>query len=776
MSAAILFAGTLLLSPAVVPPERLDDVEATRPSGVDAQAQAEVVLALVIDAQGVVQAVRVLESGGEAFDAAAIEAARQFRFNPAREGDTPIPVEIEFAYVFEAEPAPRPVSSDIDEEETIQLVTTPVEATRVELSAEDGERIAGSQGDAIKSAQVLGGVGRPSLGTGELVLWGSAPSDTRRQVDWILVPRLFHLGGGRSVVPSPRVDTVSVVPGGFGPAYGRAIGGLVLVSTAGPPDREDRQGAYARIDPIDVGVGVDTFAGEQGHLWVSARRSVLTQTFGRVAPESTRAVVPLPESWDYQSRADVALRSDLTLTVLGLGAEDRVTRTLPARTEDIAFSERAFAGFHRLGARLAWTGPDGSAAEVATWFGVDRDRTQQDFTTVAVGARTDTWRGGVRLAQQRPLHSWLEVRWGIDAEVARAALRREGALTLPAREGDVIVYGQHPGDRVGSDAWRSTQGSMAAHVTTAFSWGGGRWRLEPGLRVEPMVQTGDRILPVRPIEPEVGYADVELALMPRGELIWSPLEALRWFVAAGRYTQAPDAADLSPIFGNPRLTPATADHAVLGGEGGPTRWLSMGATGFFIRSQDRTGRHPEATPPTAELLLSEGRGRSFGGQFAVTARPTDAIDARFVYAWTRSQRRDPGREAWRRSDFDQPHLLTVVLGWKHRSGLSVGGRATLTSGFPRTAVVNAVPNARAAQWDPIFGPQNAQRLPTFFELSVRTAYAHRWSTGELSVWLDVQNATHRANAYEFFYSVDYAQRGVVRGLPILPLLGLEVRT
>jgi TonB family protein len=771
-----LLAGVLLAAPTVTPPERIDAVEAVRPAGVDPALEVEVVLALVIDANGVVQEIEVLESGGTPFDQAAIEAARAFRFTPAREGDTPIPVEIEFVYVFEPVPPPVEVSAGIDEVETVQLVVELVDATRVSLDGEEAERIAGSQGDAIKSAQVLGGVGRPSLGTGELVLWGASPSDTRRQVDWILVPRLFHLGGGRSIVPSPRVGSVSVVPGGFGVAYGRAIGGLVMVETADPPERSERMGAFARVDPIDVGAGVDTFAGERGHLSLAARRSVLTQTFGRVAPTSTREVVPLPESWDYQARADVELRSDLTLQVLGLGAEDRVTRSLPARTEDVAFTERAFAGFHRLGARLAWTGSDGRAAEVAAWFGVDRDRTRQDFTTVAVAAGADTWRGGVRLAQQRPLKPWLELRWGVDAELARAVLERDGALTLPAREGDVTVFGQPPGDRVGSDAWRSTQGSIAAHVTTAFSWGEGRWRFEPGVRVEPMVQTGDRILPVRPIEPEVGYADVEVVLLPRGQLVWSPVERIRTFVAGGRYAQAPDAADLSPIFGNPRLTPARADHAVLGTEVAPASWMSLGATGFFIRSRDRTGRAPEPTPPTAGLLRSEGRGRSFGGQFVVAAQPVESVDARLVYAWTRSERGDPGASMWRRSDFDQPHLLTAVVGWRHRTGVSVGGRATMTSGFPRTAVVDAVPNARAALWDPIFGEHNAQRLPTFFELSLRTAYAYTWSTGAMSVWLDVQNVTHRGNAFEFFYSVDYQQRGLVRGLPILPLLGVEVRT
>ncbi len=665
----------------------------------------------------------------------------------------------------------------MDEVETVQMVRAPLRSTQEALTAEEGERVPGSQGDAVKAAQVLGGVGRPALGTGELVIWGAAPTDTRRQVDWILVPRLFHLGGGRSVLPSPRVDSVLVVPGGFGPDYGRALGGLVIVTTAPPPARARRgAGGYLRADPIDVGAGADTFAGERGHIALSARRSILSQTFGRVAPASTRAVVPLPESWDYQAKAHVDLRDDVTLEILGLGAEDRVTRTLPGRTQDVAFSESAFGGFHRLGSRLRWTGQGGSSSEVAGWFGVDRDRLRQDFTTVAIADHNDTWRGGVRLAQARPLTAWLELRWGVDAEVARASLRREGALTLPPREGDRVVFGQPPGDRVGADAWTSTQGSVAGYVTTAFSWGQGRWRFEPGLRLEPTVRTGDRILPVRPIEPEVGYADVDVVAQPRAQLRWAPHEAISAFVAGGRYSQAPAATDLSPVFGNPRLSPALGEHAVLGVQGRPMKWMSLGATGFFIRSHERAGRTAGPTPPMAQLLRSEGDGRSYGGQLVAAAEPLASVSTRLVYGWTRSQRRDPGASAWRLSDYDQTHLVTALASWSHRSGVSVGGRVTVTSGFPRTSVVDAVPDVRAGQWDPVFGPHNVQRLPAFFELSVRAAYARSMQWGALHAWIDVQNATNRANAYEFFYSADYGRRGLVRGLPILPLLGLEVRT
>lgn len=786
----ILLRAALLTAP-VDDPSTLDDPQATpaleltppvltdspvmpRPAGTDPTAPAEVVLTLVIDETGAVTSATVLSSTDPAFEPAALQAAQAFRFTPAREGTTPIAVEIEFAYVFE--PEPPPPEQGIDEVEEVIAPRPPLDTTATRLDAEEGEKVAGSQGDAVKAASVLGGVGRPAMGTGELVLWGTPPGETRRQVDWILVPRLFHLGGGRSILPSPRVDAVHVSAGGYGARYGRALGGLIRVSTAPPPQRTRTVGGYVRADPIDVGAGVDTFAGERGHIALSARRSVLTQTLGRIAPASTRVVMPLPDSWDYQAKAHVDLRPDLSLQVLGLGAEDRVVRSLPARTDDVAFTETTFAGFHRLGARLQWTSDDGSTSELSTWFGVDRDRVQQDFTTVAVALRDDTWRGGVRLAQARPLSRWFELRWGIDGEVGRASIRRAGALTLPAREGDIAVFGQPPGDRVGTDAWRSTQGSIAAYATPVFSWAHDRWRFEPGIRIEPTIQTGDRILPVRPIEPAIGYADAGVAVLPRAQLRWSPLAELTAFVAGGRYQQSPDPSDLSPIFGNPRLRPATAEHGVVGLRGQLPGHLSLAATGFWIRARDVAGRTPGPTPPTAALLTPDTDGRSFGGQLVVSAEPGRNVTARVVYGWTRAERRDPGASSWRRSDFDQPHLVTALASWSHRSGFSLGGRATLTSGFPRTAVTTAVPNTRSGDWDPVFAAHNADRLPWFFELSLRTAYRYRASWGSLSTWLDVQNATARRNAAEFFYSTDYSRRGVVQGLPILPMLGLEVRT
>lgn len=753
----------------LTPPSLIEDVPVDSPT--DHDEDVEVLLALVIDTKGAVIEVRVLESGGAAFDARARQAARRFRFSPAYEGDTAIEVEIEYLYVFEGQVAEN---DGIDETDTIVLRREPRQAAESAMDGDEGERVPGGQGDAVKAAQALGGVGRPALGTGELVLWGAAPSDTRRQVDWIMVPRLFHVGGGGSILPSARVQTVRVTPGGFGPAYGRALGGLVIVSTKGRPAREG-VGGFARLDPINVGGGVDTVVVDKGYVSLAARRSILTQTYGRVAPASSRAVVPLPQSWDYQAKGEVELRGGTTLEILGLGAEDHLERSIPTTSADRAFAERSFSGFHRLGARMRWQA-QGSTSEVATWFGVDRSRLRQDFSEVDVLSAQDVWRGGLRLGQTRGLNRVLALRWGVDAEIARAASSRDGALTLPAREGDVVAFGQPPGDRVAEDRWHATQASIGAYVGVPLTWASGRWQLEPSLRLEPSVAAGDRILPVRAVEPQVGYANVDVAWLPRGRIRWTPLDPISVFAAGGQYAQQPDPADLSAVFGNPRLRSARAEHAVAGVQTHLGSRVDLDATGFFIRSRRRAGRTDSPTPPTAELLQSKQDGRSFGGQMVARVRPTDQTAAHVVYAWSRAQRRDPGRTTWRLFDFDQTHLLQAMASWRHRTGVELGGRCVLTSGFPRTAVVDARYDARQGRWDPLFGEHNAVRLPMFFELSARVGYVHEASWGSVHTWLDLQNATHRANASEWFYSADYGQRARVRGLPILPLLGVEVRT
>ena len=52
----------------------------------------------------------------------------------------------------------------------------------------------------LKVVENLPGVARSAAGSGTLVVWGSAPQDTRVYVTGVHVPRLYHDGGYRSIV------------------------------------------------------------------------------------------------------------------------------------------------------------------------------------------------------------------------------------------------------------------------------------------------------------------------------------------------------------------------------------------------------------------------------------------------------------------------------------------------------------------------------------------------------------------------------------------------
>jgi iron complex outermembrane receptor protein len=92
----------------VTPPTVKTHVDAVYPTSSLAEREhGDVVLALTVDVDGHVSKVDVLESGGAGFDEAAIVAARQWTFAPAKRAGRPIPSRIRVPFHF-APPAPPP--------------------------------------------------------------------------------------------------------------------------------------------------------------------------------------------------------------------------------------------------------------------------------------------------------------------------------------------------------------------------------------------------------------------------------------------------------------------------------------------------------------------------------------------------------------------------------------------------------------------------------------------------------------------------------------------
>lgn len=282
-------------SQTLVPPALLERAEATYPAAAKEQRlSAQVALRLSVDESGAVTDVEVLEPAGNGFDEAAIEAARRFRFEPARRGGTPIASRIKYVYAFElpveasppvAAPAappvvtlapsqPSPVSAptapppaavvDVNVEGQLtaeQKLQQSADAVNVidmrrarEQAADMGEVLARSQGVTVRRS---GG-----LGSGErFALNGLYDEQIAKFIDGIPL-EITSFTFGVSTIPVNFVDHVEIYRGVVPIRFGAdALGGAVNFVT----DQEYRTHASASYQIGSFGLHRATAGGRYRH-------------------------------------------------------------------------------------------------------------------------------------------------------------------------------------------------------------------------------------------------------------------------------------------------------------------------------------------------------------------------------------------------------------------------------------------------------------------------------------------------------------------------------
>lgn len=820
--------------------------------------QASVLLELVVGEDGLVREAKVVESGGAAFDVAALEAAKGFVFSPAEVEGVPTAIRLRYQYDFVLkveEPAPAVVPPSLGGRVIEQGTGAPLEGVKVRAGAQvattdaqgrfefgelpegevevslEGEGIAplfgaevvkagerlevtyevpkrtapttpgvlmeivvtaprgrreavstkvdagqarsvpGAGGDVVRVVESLPGVARAGAGQGNLIVWGAAPEDTRVYVDGVPLPRLYHESGVRAVIHPRFVQSVELIPGAWGAAYGRGLGGLVLVETQAPT--QEGLGGAVGVDLYDASAALGYLGPEGGSVGASARYGLLDRVGGLVSQDA-QAFVPLPQYWDGQVRAGQRWLDGRSLDVVAVGAGDRLSRGVPNPDPALETQESRALDFARLYARYE----DDQGAQGRTllvpWVGVERRSRVDRYGAVTTEARAEGWSAGLRAQRRQQPQAWLSLEYGLDVEAALQRHERGGSLALPAREGDARVFGQPPPDQRTSDAYEVASLGVAPWLEARAAWFGERLRLVPGLRLDSNLRSASRRIPPTSTLPEVGLYRFDPALEPRLALEGEPWGPLTLRAAAGVYRQLPPPAELSARFGNPDLPPSRGQHALVGFAWRAPWELELEVTGFVSRTELLPARSQRETPVLAQALEPTGQGQAQGLQALLRLRPRDGFFGWAAYTRSRALRKDGPGAGWRRFDFDQPHALTAVLGWSQPQGWEVSGRLRYATGAPRTPVVGAVYDLTRDRHEPQFGARNSTRLPDFFQLDLRLGRA--WGlegAGSVAAYLEVTNATGRENVEEFVYSADYTQRGSIQGLPLLPVVGVQ---
>jgi TonB family protein len=838
------------------PPKLVTFVEAEYPeSEKTANKTAAVVVQIGIGADGLVTDVKVLETAGPAFDAAAVAAVRRFVFEPAEINDKPAPIRINYRYQFvlkealpttailtgvvRSRPGGEPLAnvelslddgtktttdaegrftfadlapgrrrvllsrSDLKalqtEEELVAgqkleaiyeiellpvggsdepsddleiVITVPKlvkQTVSTKIEADEGRRVAGTQGDVLKIVENLPGVARATAGSSAIVVWGAAPEDTRVYVDGMRVPLLYHYGGLRSIVHTDLVQSVELIPGGYGAAYGRGLGGLVVVATRDPAS--DALHGSLQLDLMDAGAAVQGPIGEGWSFAGAVRKSHLDWVLDVASTDEVDEFYPIPEYYDGQARVRKNLGEKEFIELTGLFSSDKVARVVDSEDPLAQKRETRRLRFQRAGFRYKNVQNDGSIVEILPWVGANQQSLDASFGGVDTSLAQDSTLFGLRANYSGKLSANIVANVGFDFEAAATHANRTGSVGSPPREGDARTFGQPPSDQTNTDDWNTVIGSAAPFGEIDIGLFDDTLHVVPGLRFDPLVISVDRRVPRDGDDPPVGATTADFALEPRLSVRYALSPRARLKAAYGEYRQPPVAEDLSPAFGNPLLSVSEGRHVLGGGDFDLTQTLAVETTVFYTESSGLAARNPLPSPLIAEALLGIGEGRSYGAQFLVRRNLSDGFFGWVAYTLLRSERRDQPNTAFRLFDFDQTHVLTALAAYQLGKGFDVSARVRYASGYPRTPVVDAYFDGRRTIYEPVLGPKNSDRIPDFVQLDLRVAKRFKLGTTELETYLDVQNVTNRENPEEIAYSPDYSEKRYVTGLPILPVLG-----
>ncbi len=610
----------------------------------------------------------------------------------------------------------------------------------------------GANGDPVKAIQNLPGINRPNALSAQVIIEGSSPFDTRYDIDDLVVPIIFHLGGLSSVVIPEAVDHVDYLSAGFGPEYGNTTAGYVNLGIRDP--QTDRVHGFAFVDLLNAGGLVEGPLGESSSFLVGGRQSYIGFVLALVAKgdkDFNLTVAP-----DFEDTI-VELKSQVTpidtFRLVATASRDTLAFVLtePAKQDpSIRGSFDSETAFFRL--MPEWTHRHSSRATMRVRLGLGKDWNRIDigdfFSHTATNVVTGRAETEIQLTD-----SWKSY-WGIDEVLNWSAVdfqlpffSGQGGVGNPIAISSERVVSKTYGTGVSAAYWRNVIHAPDSRLT-----------LIPGARLNYYSVTAETIAE------------------PRLAARYALDDGLTLRAATGLYSEAPPVNDLDPLYGNPALKSQRAIHLTAGFEkdfrGGSSDGLVLSDDVFYKYIYDIVADSTAFVTPSQPLYYdNSGYGHAFGNELLLKYR-AGGWEGWLAYTLSRSSR-GSALEPEQIYEYDQTHILTAVGSRELGSGWKLSARVRYTTGDPYTPIVGGTFDADNDIYLPVSGDIYSKRLAPFFEVDARLDKKWIYDRWMLTLYLDVENVTNHSNPQAIQYSYDYATAATVNGLPVFPTLGLK---
>ena len=303
----------------------------------------------------------------------------------------------------------------------------------------------------------------------------------------------------------------------------------------------------------------------------------------------------------------------------------------------------------------------------------------------------------------------------------------------------------------------------------------------PALYLSADIAAGDRLLITPGVRVDWFSGTPHTYVQPRLMMRLRIAERTFLKAGAGLFEQPPQAPYGDAVLGNPHIRAEEAWHLDRGNRDASHPEIPAVFVGIesvlqehlvyrgivrnqFILSGGRI---------KPESYSDEGIGRVYGGDILLKHDSNKYVYGWIAYTLEKSERQDHKDQPWRPFQYDQTHILTLVLGTHLPWEVDFGIRLRYVTGNPDTPILSALYDADHDVYVPMQGAPYSSRLPDFFQLDARIDKRIIFKSWVLSIYLDVTNVTNNANVEGYTYSYDYQKRTAVTGLPILPSLGIR---
>jgi hypothetical protein len=606
----------------------------------------------------------------------------------------------------------------------------------VPLRKEELIHTAGSLGDPFRVVESLPGVAQTTWPLPFYAIRGANPGNTGFFIDGVRAPALFHFALGPSVIHPFFIEAMEFYPGGYPVGYGRYVSGIVAAQTATPVT--DRLHVSADVRLFDAGGIVATpFDDGKGTVAVAGRYSytgLLLSAFSNAYSL---------DYWDYQIRADHTLGpGKLTLFAFGSGDDLRQKNpdqlSIPGVATVLIAPGLAQLSFHR--AQLRWDGQVASGRfTIAAVGGID-DSTVSLTSVLSLPVGTRMYTLAPRVAERWTPRRWLDVEVGADAELQRA---RPVSLVDAAGGYTAAIYT--------TDLFRNRNIAAGGAYVGVGLRAGDRLIVSPGLRYDGYFEQGV----------------ARYAPSPR-LLVRYRVGAHDWVKATvGQFSQMPSLPVGVPgfeSFGLASFGLQRSRQASLGIESALADRLGIDLnldTSVFYQRLHLTDLRNSLIPDiTTGDLLEPREGESYGVEFMLRRPMKHKLYGWLAYTLSRSLRVVDGIIV--PSDWDQRHILNLVVGYRWPKRYSTSARFHYNSGRPY----------------PLYSERSTDvegyiHLPGFPQLDLRADKRFIFDTFVLDAYLELVNATLSREVFDIKRQYSGAITENYYRL-VLPSLGVHV--